>query len=273
MLTFFFQDALNIFRIMNIISGEVSWNRTTLIYAGCTDIGRIRKHNEDGLLILPKSGLFCIADGAGGHAGGVLASNLALESIGSVMARNYNGDLTMPLLLAGNNSGAPLLTRAVQFANRRIYENLDKPTMATTVVVLLFSNSGFEICHVGDSRVYLYRDNKLSRLTEDHSLVYELYKSGAISFEEMANHPRRNVITNALGPNPEVNVSYRKDLAKSHDSFLLCSDGLSSQLSDEEIQSFLEQNNSPKETVDQLVNAANSAGGKDNITVLHVMVE
>lgn len=258
---------------MNIISGEVSWNHTTLTYAGCTDIGCHRRQNEDALLILPKSGLFCIADGAGGHAGGVLASNLALESIGSVMARDYNEDMTLPLLLASNSKGTPLLTRAVQFANHRIFENTEKPTMATTVVALLFSNSFTEICHVGDSRAYLFRDNQLSRLTEDHSLVYELYKSGAISFEEMGNHPRRNVITNALGPNPNVNVSYRKDLPHIHDCFLLCSDGLCTHLNDEEIRSFLEHFKSPKESVGQLINAANLAGGKDNITVLQVMVD
>lgn len=258
---------------MNIISGDVSWNNTTLTYAGCTHIGCHRKHNEDALLILPKSGLFCIADGAGGHAGGVLASNLALESIGSVMAWDQSEDSTRPLILAGNSKGSPLLTRAVQYANHRIFENKEKPTMATTVVALLFSNTFSEICHVGDSRVYLFRDNTLSRLTEDHSLVYELYKSGAISFDEMSNHPRRNVITNALGPNREVNVSYRKDLPQKHDSYLLCSDGLSSHLSDEEIKFILGHYKSPKETVGQLVNAANLAGGKDNITVLHVMVD
>ncbi len=257
---------------MYITSEEVAWNDTTLSYAGCTDIGRQRQQNEDALLMLREAKLFCIADGVGGHKDGIIASRIAMESIASIIKQKPEIKLNLPKQITNQLKNSPLLIRAVKFANFQIHQMKHKSSMATTIVAMIFSDKYTEICHVGDSRAYLFRNNKLACLTEDHSLVFELYKSGKISSEQLADHPQKSLITKALGANQEVEVSFRKDTPLRGDSYILCSDGLNSHLSDKKIQEVLREEKSPAETVTQLMNAANLAGGKDNTTIVNIKV-
>lgn len=235
-----------------------------------TDKGLKRQNNEDDFLIMPEAGLFCVADGAGGHESGVLASQLTLSNICSVMARDFGSpDITQPLNIAQFSSTKPLFISAIEFANLKLFQSTVSHNMASTIVGCHFLGDSIHICHVGDSRAYIIRNGSLSQITEDHSLVNELFRSGKISEEEMRTHPRRNIITRAIGPSEDVEVSHQAVLARHNDTYLLCSDGLSSMVDDDSILAVIKENpGSLIHVVEKLVEEANQAGGKDNITVL-----
>jgi PPM family protein phosphatase len=227
-------------------------------YAGATDTGRTRRRNEDYYVVAPP--LFCVADGMGGAQAGEVASRLAAAAVEDVVDH-------------GGPSGEGRVTALIQEANRRVYERASAdPTvsgMGTTMTVALVERDGVTIGHVGDSRAYLVRDGTLTQLTEDHSLVNELVKSGRLSREEAEQHPQRSVITRALGTDPDVDVDAFTVDAKAGDLFLLCSDGLTSMVDNEEILSLLERNRADLEgATKSLLNAANRGGGEDNITVV-----
>ena len=225
--------------------------------AGITDAGRKRRRNEDAYVCEPP--LFAVADGMGGAQAGEIASRLAAASLSG--GSGVTG------------SGEERVVALIQEANRRIYERSseDKTVsgMGTTMTVALAEDGTVAIGHVGDSRAYLIRDQKLEQLTEDHSLVAELVRSGKLSPEEAEIHPQRSVITRALGTDPDVDVDTFSFDAHPGDVFMLCSDGLTSMVDDEAILSIVEGNaGNLRAAAKDLVAAANKGGGEDNITVV-----
>jgi PPM family protein phosphatase len=226
-------------------------------YARATDTGKKRRHNEDSFVVAPP--LFAVADGMGGAQAGEVASKLAAAAL----------EDTDP----GTMSGPEKITELIQEANRRVYEraNADPTTsgMGTTMTVALVEGNKVTIGHVGDSRAYRIRNGELEQLTEDHSLVNELLKSGKLSRDEADMHPQRSVITRAVGTDPDVDVDAYVIEADVGDIFLLCSDGLSDMVSDEEILATVEKHPGDLDRVTKaLVSAANRGGGEDNITVV-----
>src|SRR6266516_3009666 len=220
-----------------------------------TDTGRKRRRNEDAYVCEPP--LFAIADGMGGAQAGEVASRLAAAALKEGGAKTLGGEERIADL--------------IQEANRRVYDrsSTDPNTsgMGTTITVALVEDERVAFGHVGDSRAYLARDGRLEQLTEDHSLVNELMKSGKLSPEEAEMHPQRSVITRALGTDPDVDVDRFTIDAEPGDIFLLCSDGLTSMVGDEAILDVLERYRDDLDRVAKaLVQAANRGGGEDNIT-------
>jgi protein phosphatase len=222
-----------------------------------SDTGRRRRRNEDNYVVAPP--LFAVADGMGGAQAGEVASRLAASA------------------LEGEDSdglrGLERIDALIQEANRRIYDRASTDPaasgMGTTMTVALVEEMTVAIGHVGDSRAYLVRDEQMEQLTDDHSLVNELLKSGRLSEEEAHVHPQRSVITRAVGTDPDVDVDGFTIEGEEGDVFLLCSDGLTDMVSDEEI---LELVHSHRDDLDKavkaLVTAANRGGGEDNITAV-----
>jgi len=227
-------------------------------YAGFSHRGMIRPVNEDNFLVLPDHATFCVADGAGGLEAGDLASHLALETIASTLKENGSG-----------GEDKQLLNRAIDAANHSVFDTAGKKRMATTLVTGMADAQMIHLFHVGDSRAYLWRKNELQQKTEDHSLVAELYQEGKISFEEIQNHPRRNVITRAIGAAETVQIESQAFDHADQDVVLLCSDGLTTMLDEDKISEIMRESGPElDETAQQLVNTANACGGRDNITVL-----
>jgi PPM family protein phosphatase len=224
--------------------------------ASTTDTGRRRRHNEDAYVCEPP--LFAVADGMGGAQAGELASSLAAAALRDEGSRG---------------GGEDRVDELIQEANRRVYERQTQDSsatgMGTTMTVALVEDGDVAIGHVGDSRAYLIRDRRLEQLTEDHSLVAELVRSGKLSPEEAEAHPQRSVITRALGTDPDVDVDTFSVETKPGDLFLLCSDGLTAMVDDETILHEVERNRSDLNAAAKaLVRAANKGGGDDNITVV-----
>ncbi len=222
-----------------------------------TDTGRKRRHNEDAFVVEPP--LFAVADGMGGAQAGELASSLAAAAL---------KDSQEP-----GGGGEERVDELIQQANRRVYERQSQDAaasgMGTTMTVALVEDGRVAIGHVGDSRAYLIREGKLEQLTEDHSLVAELVRSGKLSPEEAEGHPQRSVITRALGTDPDVDVDTFSVETRPGDLFLICSDGLTTMVDDETILAEVARNrNDLKSAAKALVRAANKGGGEDNITVV-----
>ncbi|WP_040948594.1 Stp1/IreP family PP2C-type Ser/Thr phosphatase [Gorillibacterium massiliense] len=232
-----------------------------------TDIGRIRAVNEDRALVTPDlNGLVfaIVADGMGGHQAGDTASQMAVELIHEGL-QQVQPD-------ASEEERKLLLHEAIQSANRQIYEvsrsRQQFSGMGTTVVALLATEQSLTIANIGDSRAYLRRNDKLIRLTEDHSLVYELMKSGQLTAEEAENHPRRNVLTRALGTDPDVEADICVHNWEPGDIILVCSDGLSTMATDTTLLRVLQGDGDLGQIADSLILTALEAGGDDNITVV-----
>ena len=223
---------------------------------GRTDVGRQRSANEDALVLSPP--FFAVADGMGGARAGEVASSLA--------AGVFSDEV--------DSSELPetQLTKIVQEANRRIFElaSTDESHrgMGTTLTAAKVHEGEVSVGHVGDSRAYLLRDGALEQLTRDHSLVAELERTGQITAEAAEHHPQRSIITRALGPEPRVDVDTYTVTGRDGDLFLICSDGLTSMVTDDELAAILRSPGSLDDTAEALVRAANQSGGKDNITVV-----
>jgi serine/threonine protein phosphatase PrpC len=222
---------------------------------GLSHPGRRRRRNEDAWVCHPP--LFAVADGMGGARGGEIASRVAAMALGESV----------------DGSGEERVVALIQKANRQVYERAredsDASGMGTTITVALFEDGLVSIGHVGDSRAYLIREHKVDQLTEDHSLVAELVRSGRLSPEEAESHPQRSVITRALGTDPDVDVDSFSVEARPGDLFLICSDGLTSMVDDAEILDVVERDRGDLNSVaKELIAAANRSGGEDNITVV-----
>jgi serine/threonine protein phosphatase PrpC len=231
-------------------------------YAGVTDPGRRRRRNEDAYVAEPP--LFAIADGMGGAQAGEVASGLAAAVLEEA---------------TGDERGEERVASLIQEANRRVFQrsNEDAATsgMGTTMTVALVDNSDGTIAfgHVGDSRAYRIRGGALEQLTDDHSLVGELVRSGRLSPEEAETHPQRSVITRALGTEPDVDVDTFTTEAEPEDIYLLCSDGLTDMISTREILSVVEESRDLDDAARRLIDAANAGGGEDNITVVLFQID
>jgi serine/threonine protein phosphatase PrpC len=226
-------------------------------YAVASDTGRRRRRNEDAYVVAPP--LFAVADGMGGAQAGEVASRLAAATLESGDGRELNGVERVAAL--------------IHEANRRVYARASTDPsasgMGTTMTVALVEGMTVTIGHVGDSRAYLVRDGRMEQLTDDHSLVSELLKSGKLSPEEAQVHPQRSVITRAVGTDPDVDVDAFPVDAHEDDVFLLCSDGLTDMVGDEDILDLLHRHRDDlNRAVKMLVAAANRRGGEDNITVV-----
>ena len=226
-------------------------------YAVASDTGRRRRRNEDNYVVAPP--LFAVADGMGGAQAGEVASKLAASAL-------EGGD-------SDGLEGTTRIDALIQEANRRIFDRASTdPTasgMGTTMTVALVDGMTVAIGHVGDSRAYLVRGEHMEQLTDDHSLVNELVKTGKLSEEEAQVHPQRSVITRAVGTDPDVDVDGFTIEAEEGDVFLICSDGLSDMVEDEEILELFHRNRDDLDkAVRALVGAANRGGGEDNITAV-----
>src|SRR5918997_4686226 len=225
-------------------------------HAALTDPGRKRHHNEDSYIVQPP--LFAVADGMGGANAGEVASGLAVDA------------------LRGGANGAEIeqaIVQLVQAANRSVYDRATSDAgaagMGTTMTLAVVGEGVVRFGHVGDSRAYLYRDGELKQLTDDHSLVGELVRSGKLSPDDAEKHPQRSVITRALGTDPDVDVDTYDVETKSGDLFILCSDGLYSMVGTDRILDLVDRNRGDLDALAKaLVNAANRGGGDDNITVV-----
>jgi PPM family protein phosphatase len=229
-------------------------------YAG-TDTGRQRRANEDSLLA--RAPLFVVADGMGGAQAGEVASRIAVESFQPGLPATSHPELE--------------LAELARAANARIHElshsNAEQAGMGTTLTAVYIGEQEVAIAHVGDSRAYCLREGQLLRLTDDHSLVDELIRQGRLTPEEAIEHPQRSVITRALGPEGMVEVDTRSFRARAGDVYLLCSDGLTTMISEEQIAAALLAHPRLREAGEALIAAANHAGGRDNITVVLIRLE
>jgi len=220
-----------------------------------SDIGRLRKRNEDAYLL--KDGLFVVADGMGGHRGGDVASNLALETIESATSPKFT---LQELVDEIKNANHAVLERGES--------DRDLRGMGTTITAVMVEDSKAHVAHVGDSRAYLLRGGTLQQLTEDHTLVQRMVREGRLSEDEAARHPQRSVLTRALGVDEEIPVDELTLDVHPGDRVLVCTDGLTSMVDRNRIQKILEREKDPQIAADKLIDAANKAGGDDNITVI-----
>jgi protein phosphatase len=244
-------------------------------YQALTDVGRKRKGNEDSLYVNPEQKLFVVADGMGGHAAGEIASRIAVDSINEfVCLTGGDEEITWPFGLDETISyDGNRLKTAVRFANKKVLEATKEKSeyegMATTVCAVLVDDQVANLAHVGDSRVYLWRGGELRQLTSDHSWVNEQIQSGVISAEQARTHPLRNVVTRALGGKADLQVDMQTHDFEAGDVLLLCSDGLTTMIPDDDIARVMREGEGDIEaTAQELVDAANAKGGEDNITVV-----
>ena len=224
-----------------------------------SDVGLVRGHNEDSFLL--RTPLFAVCDGMGGHAAGEVASSIAVETIGAQ---------------APSTADDMLLGAAVEAANHAIIEAGEQgkgsPGMGCTASAILIEGSQMAVAHVGDSRVYLLRNGSLVRVTHDHSYVEELVDAGQITADEARVHPSRSVVTRALGSDPDMYADHFTLEVQNGDRIIVCSDGLSGMITDNEIESLAVSSALPQSAADNLVSAALMAGGADNVTVIVVDV-
>lgn len=241
--------------------------------AGKSVTGLIRKNNEDAIYSGKDDGLkglYIVADGMGGHNAGEVASRRAIDVFrGYVRARAE--------IFFDDSETLDIMTEALQEANRKVYEwSVNKEVcsgMGTTLDAVVLRQNRLFVTHVGDGRVYLLRDGVMRRLTEDHSYVEELIKSGRITEEEALRHPKRNIITRAVGTNPEVMCDCVVEEMKYGDVVLLCTDGLTNMVMENDIKAVLEDKTNLVEKTEKLVEMANNNGGIDNISLIIIKHE
>jgi len=253
----------------------------SVVFGSRTHVGQVRNLNEDGLLTLFVNpvlrsvtnplGLFVVADGMGGHEAGDVASQLTIRTIARLAL-----DEVMAPAAAGADIPPPKdwLAAAAGAANRLVYERRRAAgtDMGTTLVMALLVGDVATILNVGDSRAYLLKANGIARITTDHSLVERLVATGQITPEEAVTHPQKNVIYRVIGDKSHVEVDLFEQRLAPREALLLCSDGLSGMIDDQQIEHIWRISTSPQDACDQLVEAANEAGGEDNITVVIVQV-
>lgn len=230
-----------------------------------SDKGSVRQINEDSVYSSKARDLFIIADGMGGHKAGEVASKLAVNKVKYfIKNKSLNNKKTEEKMLS-------LICEAIEYANKSIYALASKDDnlkgMGTTIIVALACQSTVYIGHVGDSRAYLISNQSISQITSDHSLAEELFKNGSITKEQAMNYPHKNVITRALGCIDKIMVDTHIINLNKGDSLLLCTDGLSNMISNEEIFNIV-NSNTPNKAVRSLIDSANKAGGIDNVSAI-----
>lgn len=241
-----------------------------------TDVGRARKNNEDNYRTDSDLHLYVLSDGMGGEASGEVASALAVETV-IEQCRKAAEDRDLELVGERKpelSDTTNLLANALRVANKRIFEtaasNPEQKGMGATIVSVWLDDRRLSIAHVGDSRVYLLRAGSFDQLTQDHSLVADLVRSGIMTPQQAEVSEQQSILTRALGTRQNVEVAADEQLLIEGDTFLLCSDGLTRMVTDPEIASTLETNPDPQKAADCLVDLANENGGQDNVTVIVV---
>ena len=247
---------------------EKGRNKYMITFAAKTDVGKKRKLNQDFCIVSEeRPALFVLCDGMGGHLSGDVASRTAAESIETYIRLQGTLDLTP-------GKAERILKRAISYANTIVYNrslsNEIFSGMGTTAIVCLHDFDMLYIAHVGDSRAYLLRSGELKQLTKDHSLVEELVQSGMITKEEAVSHPKKNVITRAVGTSETIESDFLELPFMQDDIVLFCSDGLSNMLSEKEIKNLLISSDDMESVVSNLVESANKNGGTDNISAIVV---
>jgi len=246
-------------------------------FFGTSDTGRQRKRNEDSYLCNPKEKLFLVADGIGGQASGEIASKEAITSIEEFVIRSRSEDLTWPMPYRQDLSlEQNRLLAATTLANHRIHglanQNPAMKGMGTTLAGFIIEGDRLVLVNVGDSRLYRIRDCQMEQLTQDHTLVAEQERMGLLSKEEARRHPQKHILTSALGIGPIENIRIDISLVEilEKDLYLICSDGLNDMIGDKEILTTANvfEKKSLKKTGLSLIQQANLAGGRDNITVI-----
>jgi protein phosphatase len=251
-----------------------------IVSAGRTDPGNVRPNNEDALLVDDEHRLYAVADGIGGHVGGEVASRLAIDALSELLRHEtVRHTERTPAHAASDETDSTkrqaALLRAVLHANAVIRESVKQDPaltgMGTTLTALALQGSSALIAHIGDSRAYLLRNGTCRQVTSDHAVVAEYVRAGLLTAEQARKHPLRNVITRALGMDEQVQVDRDLLTVRSGDTFLLCTDGLTELVDDEELtRALLDQ--SPAAAVDHLIGLAKTRGGRDNITVVVIRV-
>jgi PPM family protein phosphatase len=243
-------------------------------YAVKTDKGMLREKNEDSYNIIDDYNgsliIFIIADGMGGHNSGGLASKMAVDTASKYIrktSRNMNSEENITPAIKNIIDG----TNSNVFANSR--KKIENAGMGTTFIITVVFNNKLYIGHVGDSRVYLIRNNEIIRVTTDHSYVEELVKIGSLTREEAESHPRKNVITKALGCEKTLEADIYSCDIKKNDCLILCTDGLTNMVSEQEIKGAVLNSKTPENACDILISKANENGGRDNITVIVIKDE
>jgi len=242
---------------------------------GMTDVGMKRTNNEDAYLINDELNLFVVCDGMGGHVGGELASSLAVNTVEEVLS-TVEPDPTATVPDDPIEATREKIRYAIRLAGKRIYEKaIAEPEykgMGTTVLVLLLDRGNAYIAHVGDSRIYLVREDQIEQLTEDHSLVNEKIRAGVLTPEEARTHKLRNIITRSLGYQEDVDVDIQIRALRRGDRYVLCTDGLSNLVETGEIGEAV-RSTSPQTAARALVSLACERGGDDNITIAVCAIE
>jgi protein phosphatase len=245
--------------------------------SGQTHVGMKRNHNEDNLLLLPEERLVVVADGMGGHSSGEIASKIAVDEMAEFFRMtSQDQEITWPYKMdKQKNYDENRLATGIKLANMRIFEKASAEQkykgMGTTIVGAYFAkDSEVVVGHVGDSRVYFWRQGVLKQITEDHSLLNDYLKAKKLTPEEIEAFPHKNVIVRALGMKDNVIVDVNRVEPQEGDVFLLCSDGLSGMVPDAQIQSVLNAQSDLDKACGMLIDAANANGGNDNVTCILV---
>jgi serine/threonine protein phosphatase PrpC len=248
-------------------------------FAGDTNVGMKRAHNEDSLYLPEFERLAIVADGMGGHASGEVASKLAVETIsGFFKTTQDEQQLTWPFKMdRGHRYDINRLITAIKLANLKIHEQAQRDPnchgMGTTVISTLFLDDALIVGHVGDSRLYRRREGVFEQLTEDHSLLNDYIKMKHLSPDEIAAFPHKNVIVRALGMRDTVQVDIHVDSPRMGDVYVLCSDGLSGMVPDEQIAQIAGNDKDLDGICEELIGLANRNGGLDNVTVIAIRIE
>jgi protein phosphatase len=247
---------------------------------GLSDRGLTRGHNEDCFQLDPDHQLYLVADGMGGHRHGEVASRLAVQAVRDFVARAADAEATWPYVPEPElTRAANVLKTAIRLAHDEVLGAIRKDRrlygMGTTVVAFLLAGEQAVVAHVGDSRAYRLRDGRLELLTQDHTWVNEQVVAGFLSEDQARVHPLKNVVTRALGGDRDVTVDLRELRVQPGDLFLLCSDGLTTMLPDDEIhrRALADRPSQPERVCRELVDAANARGGHDNVTVVALAIE
>jgi PPM family protein phosphatase len=247
-------------------------------FVGLTDTGKVREHNEDTIAFDADIGLLVLADGMGGYNAGEVASGIAVKTIVNLVREQVElQDLNVQDRESGLSRPTIILRDAIHRANKIIYQTArTQPQcegMGTTVVAALFFDNRVTIAHVGDSRLYRQRSDKLEQVTMDHSLLQELVDRGFYSAEEAQRAANKNYVTRALGVEPNVDVEIQESTVQKGDAYMLCSDGLSDMVEDEDIHLTINTFSDNLDTVaKQLIQLANDNGGRDNVSVVMATV-
>lgn len=244
--------------------------------AGVTNVGRVRSHNEDCLLVDNELEIYLVADGVGGRSAGEIASRMAADLVIDSFKNPEQLSGVEGLPEGAHAQISAKLVAAIKRANGVVHEasrnNPALGSMGTTIVVAAREGGTLSIAHVGDSRAYVLKHGQLSQLTDDHSLVSEQLRQGLITGDEARNSNVRNIITRALGVGPEVEVDIDEMALDQGDRILLCTDGLSGMATDEDIMMIMRNEPDPEKCCARLIELANENGGKDNVTAVVIDV-